>query len=101
MTKATLLDTGPSSLAGWPVLLLFVCVVPGGWLVLLLHWLSTQRTRRNREKEQCRLHESGSQDSGRRQSTSAGCALLPQCGHPSCDAGCIDEQENLLPNRYE
>ncbi len=101
MTKATLLDTGPSSLAGWPVLLLFVCVVPGGWLVLLLHWLSTRRTRRNREKEQCSEHKSGSQDFGMRQSTSAGCALPPQCGHPSFDVGSIDEQESSPSNRYE
>ena len=100
MTKATLVDTGRPSFAGWPVLLLFVCVVPGGWMVLILHWLTTRRTRRNREKEQCRLNESGSQDSGMRQSTSAGCALHPQCGHPSCDAGCIDEQENLPSNHY-
>jgi hypothetical protein len=101
MTRTTLVETGQLSCAGWPVLLLFVCVVPGGWLVLILNWLSTRRTRRNREKEQCSEHESGSQDSGMRQSTSAGCALPQQFGHLSCDAGCIDEQENLPSNRYE
>ncbi len=47
--------------------------------------VTTRHTRRNREKEQCRLHESGKSRFGMRQSTSAGFVLPLPYGHRSCD----------------